>query len=89
MFASVYSESLIKTACQHLLILVVFDTLIYRKYYDTLHVLVGHQPPRSDLGFLSRSRPGESGQVRSWCWSLPQRWAVLDCLFMFSDLVGS
>ena len=33
--ASVYSESLIKTACQHLLLLVGFDTLIYRKYYDT------------------------------------------------------
>jgi hypothetical protein len=34
-FASIYSDSLIKTACQHLLLLVEFDTLIYRKYYDT------------------------------------------------------
>jgi hypothetical protein len=34
-FASIYSESLIKTACQHLLLLIGFDTLIYRKYYDT------------------------------------------------------
>jgi hypothetical protein len=34
-FASIYSESLIKTTCQHLLLLVGFDTLIYRKYYDT------------------------------------------------------
>jgi hypothetical protein len=34
-FASIYSDSLIKTACQHLLLLVGFDTLIYRKYYDT------------------------------------------------------
>jgi hypothetical protein len=34
-FASIYSESLIKTACQHLLLLVGFDTLIYRRYYDT------------------------------------------------------
>jgi hypothetical protein len=33
-FASIYSESLIKTTCQHLLLLVGFDTLIYRKYYD-------------------------------------------------------
>jgi hypothetical protein len=41
-FASIYSESLIKTACQHLLLLVGFDTLIYRKYYDTPHILVGH-----------------------------------------------
>ena len=42
-FASVYSKSLIKTACQYLLLLVGFDTLIYRKYYDTLLILVGHQ----------------------------------------------
>ena len=41
--ASVYSESLIKTACQHFLLLVGFDTLIYRKYYDTPPILVGHQ----------------------------------------------
>jgi hypothetical protein len=42
-FASIYSESLIKTACQYLLLLVVFDTLIYQKYYDTPPILVGHQ----------------------------------------------
>jgi hypothetical protein len=41
-FASIYSESLIKTTCQHLLLLVEFDTLIYRKYYDTPPILVGH-----------------------------------------------
>jgi hypothetical protein len=34
-FASIYSESLITTSCQHLLLLVGFDTLIYRKYNDT------------------------------------------------------
>jgi hypothetical protein len=34
-FASIYSEALIKTTSQHLLLLVGFDTLIYRKYYDT------------------------------------------------------
>jgi hypothetical protein len=43
-FASIYSESLIKNACQHLLLLVGFDTLIYRKYYDTPPILVGHHP---------------------------------------------
>jgi hypothetical protein len=43
LFASIYSESLIKTNCQHLLLLVGFDTLIYRKYYDTPPILVGHQ----------------------------------------------
>jgi hypothetical protein len=42
-FASICSESLIKTTHQHLLLLVGFDTLIYKKYYDTLPILVGHQ----------------------------------------------
>jgi hypothetical protein len=41
-FASICSDSLIKTACQHLLLLVGFDTLIYRKYYDTPPILLGH-----------------------------------------------
>jgi hypothetical protein len=44
LFASIYSDSLIKTTHQHLLLLVGFDTLIYRKYYDTPPILVGHQP---------------------------------------------
>jgi hypothetical protein len=43
-FASIYSKILIKTTCQHLLLLVGFDTLIYRKYDDTPPILVGHQP---------------------------------------------
>jgi hypothetical protein len=43
LFASIYSETLIKTAYQHLLLLVGFDTLIYRNYYDTPPILVGHQ----------------------------------------------
>jgi hypothetical protein len=42
-FASIYIESLIKIASQHLLLLVGFDTLIYRNYYDTPPILVGHQ----------------------------------------------
>jgi hypothetical protein len=42
LFASIYSESLIKTTHQHLLLLVGFDTLIYRKYYDTPPILVVH-----------------------------------------------
>jgi hypothetical protein len=46
LFASIYSESLIKTTHQHLLLLVGFDTLIYQKYYDTLPILVGHQIAR-------------------------------------------
>jgi hypothetical protein len=44
-FASIYSETMIKTTCQHFLLLVGFDTLIYRKYYDTPPILVGHQAP--------------------------------------------
>jgi hypothetical protein len=44
-FASIYSKSLIKTTYQHLLLLVGFETLIYRKYYDTPPILVGHQEP--------------------------------------------
>jgi hypothetical protein len=44
LFASIYSESLIKTTHQHLLLLIGFDTLIYRKYYDTHPILVGHHP---------------------------------------------
>jgi predicted membrane protein len=43
LFASIYSESLIKTTYQHLLLLVGFDTLIYRKYYDIPPIRVGHQ----------------------------------------------
>ena len=43
LFASIYSDSLIKTAYQHLLLLVGFDTLIYRKYRDTPPILVGNQ----------------------------------------------
>ena len=43
--ASFYSELLIQITCQHLLLLVGFDTLIYRKYYDTPPILVGHQSP--------------------------------------------
>jgi hypothetical protein len=46
-FASIYSETLIKTTCQHLLLLVRFDTLIYQKYYDTPPILVGHQEDAS------------------------------------------
>ena len=41
-FASVYSESSIKTTHQYLLLLVGFATLIYRKYCDTPPILVGH-----------------------------------------------
>jgi hypothetical protein len=56
-FASIYSESLIKTTCQHLLLLVGFDTLIYRKYYDTPPILVGRQwlGHKETVGFYTDS----------------------------------
>ena len=49
--ASIYSETFTETPCQHLLLLVGFDTLIYRKYYDAPPILVVHQAP------MSRSAP--------------------------------
>jgi hypothetical protein len=55
-FASIYSESLIKTTCQHLLLLVGFDTLIYQKYYDTPLILVGHQPSSYCYGPVIQGR---------------------------------
>src|SRR3954471_13991303 len=65
-FASICSETFIETARQHLMLLVGFDTLIYRKYCDTPPILVGHQSAR--LG----GHPAQSGfhlqeQRRSEC----------------------
>jgi hypothetical protein len=62
-FASIYSDSLIKTAYQHLLLLVGFDTLIYQKYYDTPPILVGHHPS-------GRGGCGVAGQIKS----LARKW---------------
>jgi hypothetical protein len=59
LFASIYSESLIKTTCQHLLLLVEFDTLIYQKYYDTPPILVGHQD------YFLASLPGSEALLKS------------------------
>jgi hypothetical protein len=59
LFASIYSDFLIKTAHQHLLLLVGFDTLIYRKYYDTPPILVGHQGASAEhAGTVSDAGPG-------------------------------
>jgi hypothetical protein len=58
-FASIYSESLIKTTCQHLLLLVGFDTLIYRKYCDTPPILVGYQD------YFLTSLPGSEALLKS------------------------
>src|SRR3954468_13612243 len=40
---SIYRDFLLHTTSQHLLLLVGMDTPIYRKYYDTPLILVGHQ----------------------------------------------
>jgi hypothetical protein len=68
-FASIYSESLIKTTCQHLLLLVGFDTLIYQKYYDTPPILVGHQTTRRRTAGMDRCHltptPRGKGRCRS------------------------
>jgi hypothetical protein len=70
-FASIYSESLIKTACQHLLLLVGFDTLIYPKYYDTPPILVGHQDyflaPLPGSEALLKSEIGEGNFRCEYC----------------------
>jgi hypothetical protein len=42
---------LIKTTCQHLLLLIGFDTLIYRKYYDTPLYLWVITPAHGSHGF--------------------------------------
>ena len=42
---SVCSETLYESTSQHILLLVGFDTLIYRKYCDRSPILVGHQSP--------------------------------------------
>lgn len=53
---SIYSESFIETACQHLLLLVGIDILTYRKYYDTPPILVGHQWSLVVASFLIHPR---------------------------------
>jgi hypothetical protein len=65
-FASIYSESLIKTTCKHHLLLAGFDTLIYQKYYNTPPILVGHQPaPAPPAVHWRGSGPTSSTLTRS------------------------
>jgi hypothetical protein len=76
-FASIYIESLIKTACQHLQLLVGFDTLIYRKYYDTPPILVGHHAPPPPLSISSAKSGGWSRHRRHSVFGLESRLAPL------------
>jgi hypothetical protein len=82
LFASIYSESLIKTTYQNLLLLVGFDTLIYRKYYDTPPILVGHQasicffkhcPYRTMMVFYRTRRPGAPQSFRLYYFSVTRQ----------------
>src|SRR4051812_41131424 len=54
---SIYRDFLLHTTSQHLLLLVGIDTPIYRKYYDTPPILVGHQQ-------AARAKRGQ-GEVRA------------------------
>jgi hypothetical protein len=86
-FASIYSETWIKTTHQHLLLLVGFDTLIYRKYYDTPPILVGHQ--RAVLGggpggLTTRGRGPGAGRATPWC-----GWPVAPLRLLFGLLEAS
>jgi hypothetical protein len=56
LFASIYSESLIKTTCQHLLLIVGFDPLIYQKYYDTRERRYGGRAPWSPFFKFNKNR---------------------------------
>src|SRR5664279_4286901 len=49
---SIYSEALVKSTCQHLLLLVGFDALTYRKDHDRSPTLVGHHSPERATDLL-------------------------------------
>jgi hypothetical protein len=82
-FTSIYSESLIKTTHHHLLLLVGFDTLIYRKYYDTPPILVGHQDyflaPFPGSEALLKSGIGKGNRHYEYCFYL--------CLYFYFILL--
>jgi hypothetical protein len=71
LFASIYSESLIKTTCQHLLLLVGFNTLICQKYYDIPPILVGYQDyflaPLPGSEALLKSGFGKGNRCCEYC----------------------
>jgi hypothetical protein len=65
-FATIYSESLIETTCQHLLLLVGLDTLIYRKYYDTPPILVGHHTAKNHKRNDSKATTHTTSCEKTW-----------------------
>jgi hypothetical protein len=90
-FASIYSESLIKTACQHLLLLVGFNTLIYRKYYDTPPILVGHQDyflaPLAGSEALLKSGIGKGNFCCEYCFYFILLWRILHLVSYLGTLL--
>jgi hypothetical protein len=87
LFASIYSESLIKTTCQHLLLLVGFDTLIYRKYYDTPPILVGHHLSLNYwmcISLMNQIDSNGASQPKVLFWlslCMPILWTGILCIF--------
>ena len=66
---SVLAENtLLKTAYHFLLLLVGFDTLIYRKNYDRSPILVGHQCVR-----VQNMRSGRAQHTHDMCSMQSQR----------------
>src|SRR3954469_1653533 len=68
---SIHRDFLLHTTVQHLLLLIGIDTPIYRKYYDTPPMLVGHQYyflaplPRSEA--LLKSGTGKGNFHCEYC----------------------
>jgi hypothetical protein len=85
LFPSIYSDSLIKTAYQHLLLLVGFDTLIYRKYYDTPPILVGHKGSDALEG-LAQEEATASPNPSSLIQNLSKRKRHFDASVMAVDM---
>jgi hypothetical protein len=92
LFASIYSESLIKTTCQHLLLFVGFNTLIYQKYYDTPPILMGHQDyfwaPLPGSEALLKSEIGKGNCRCEYCFYFYLLSFILFCYGEFSIWVS-
>ena len=68
---SIHRDFLLHTTSQHLLLLVGIDTPIYRKYYDTPPILVGHQDyflvPLAGSEALLKSGTGKGNFYCEYC----------------------
>ena len=68
---SIHRDFLFHTTSQHLVLLVGIDTPIYRKYYDTPPILVGHQDyflaPLPGSEALLKSGTGKGNLYCEYC----------------------